>query len=71
MPLPVARRDSLAYRLTPVKGQAEPPAEIPVHFMTGDLFVVCRVRSVGMRLKTTRVDKITCPACLKKMREWL
>lgn len=68
MPLPSARRDSGAYRLTAVKGQREPSADIPVHFMNSDLTVICRKRSAGMRLKTTRVGNVTCPACLKKLK---
>lgn len=68
MPLPSARRDSGAYRLTAVHGLNEPTPDIPVHFMNSDLAVICRKRSAGMRLKTTRVGNVTYPACLKKLK---
>ncbi len=42
MPAPVARRESTAYRFTPVKGLPEPAADIPVHFMTGEIALACR-----------------------------
>ena len=50
------------------RGTPEPGQEIPVHFMDGNLFAVCRVSGAGMRLKTNQPGKVTCPACLKRMR---
>lgn len=51
------------------RGTADPGPEIPVHFMDGNLFAVCRVAGAGMRLKTNQPGKVTCPACLKRMKQ--
>ena len=67
MPAPVARRESMAYRLTPIKGQPEPPADVPVHFMRPDLTTECRI-SGAFVLKTALPSKVTCPKCRKKAR---
>ncbi len=67
MPAPVARRESTAYRFTPVKGLPEPAADIPVHFMNGEIALACRKPGGAMRLKTSVPGNVTCPKCLKLM----
>ena len=53
--------------MTPVHGTLEPPPGATVHFLTPSLTVLCRGFSMGRRLKTKVADKVTCPACLKRM----
>ncbi len=67
MSLPAPRRNSPVYRTTPVHGTNEPPPGATVHFLTPNLSVLCRGFSMGRRLQTKVPEKVTCPACLKKM----
>ena len=51
----------------PARGLPEPAPEIPVHFMTAQLFIACRKPGGAMRLKTSVPGNVTCPKCLKMM----
>jgi len=55
------------YPSAPPKPPSSPPDFVPVHFMDGNLFAICRTPGAGHRSKTYRRDHVTCPACLKKM----
>ncbi|MBZ4194178.1 MAG: hypothetical protein LAE24_07725 [Candidatus Contendobacter sp.] len=56
------------YPSAPAKAPQAPPDSVPVHFMDAMLFTVCRISGAGIRLKTSVLGKVTCPACLKKMK---
>lgn len=58
-------RLDVRYPGKPDRGQPEPLAGAPVHYMDAALFVSCRVRGAGVRLKTRLAEKVTCPACRK------
>ena len=60
-------RLDVRYPGKPNKGQPEPLPGAPVHYADARLFVACRIRGAGVRLKTQRAGKVTCPACLAKL----
>lgn len=57
------------YPSKPATGLPEPTEAIPVHFMDGNLFAICRVAGAGMRIKTNKASHVTCRACLKQMKK--
>lgn len=68
MNLSVARRESTTYPLTLIKGQRGPPPGYIVHFLTPRLAVLCNRPGAWFCPKTKVPEKVTCPACLKKLK---
>lgn len=58
-------RLDVRYPGKPNRGQPEPLPGALVHWLTPALTSPCRTPSVGQRLRTQVLEKVTCPACLK------